>query len=139
MNKDAKYDLAGRVIGCAMAVHRELGAGFCEAVYQNALIYELKLIEISAETEKKIDDFYKEVIVGNFSADLIIANKLILELKAVRTLVTAHEVQLVNYLTATGIQTGLLLNFGATSLEYKKKHRNYQAPKTFPHPPRLQG
>jgi len=130
MNSTKQYDLTGRVIGCAMTVHRELGAGFCESVYQNALIQELGLQKIAASPEQKIKVRYKNAVVGEFSADLVVENKLILELKSVQNLITAHEVQLVNYLTATNINKGLLLNFGTTSLQYKKKFRTYQAADT---------
>lgn len=137
MNQTAQYDLAGRVIGCAMAVHRELGAGFCESVYHKALIHELNLKNISHETEKKIKVRYKKAIVGDFSADLFVENQLIVELKACQSISSAHEVQLVNYLTATGTDEGLLLNFGASSLEFKKKYRVYRSKAK--NPPRLQG
>jgi len=129
---DTKYDLAGQVIGCAMAIHRELGAGFCESVYQNALIQELHLQSLSVEAEQKITVQYKNVIVGQFLADLLVENKLIVELKAVQNLIPTHEVQIVNYLTATGIDLGLLLNFGNSSLQFKKKHREYKPQQTAP-------
>ena len=126
MNSNKQYDLAGRVIGCAMAAHRELGAGFCESVYKNALIQELDLQKIAVSPEQKIKVHCENAVVGEFSADLVVEDKLILELKSVQNLITAHEVQLVNYLTATNINEGLLLNFGTTSLQYKKKFRTYQ-------------
>jgi len=110
-----------------MAIHRELGAGFCESVYQNALIHELKLQQLSVDAEQKLTVRYKNMIVGQFSADLVVENKLIIELKAVQNLIPAHEVQIVNYLTATGLDQGLLLNFGASSLQFKKKHREYKS------------
>ena len=133
------YDLAGKVIGCAMRVHRELGAGFSERVYKNSLIIELAEAGFQFEVEKKIEVYYRGKIVGDFTADIIVHEdaELILELKAVQNLVSAHEVQLVNYLTATRINTGLLLNFGAESLQFKKKFR--QRTQAFdPEPPTLQ-
>ena len=138
MNSTKQYDLAGRVIGCAMTVHRELGAGFNESVYQNALIHELELQNIAVLPEQKIIVRYKNAIVGEFAADLVVENKLILELKSVQNLITAHEVQLVNYLTATHISEGLLLNFGTSSLEYKKKFLTYQKGAIQNKTPRLQ-
>jgi GxxExxY protein len=111
------------IIGCAMKVHRRLGAGFLESVYQRALIVELARVGMKADREMRIAVYYEGVQVGDFVADLVINDVVILEIKAVRTLAPAHEVQLVNYLTATGIDVGLLLNFGAARLEYKRKAR----------------
>ncbi len=118
-----EYDLAGKVIGCAMKVHRTLGHGFLENVYKNALGVELRHTGLPFTTEEPIKVHYEGVEVGSYYADLFIDSSLIVELKAVEKLAVAHEVQLVNYLTATGIDDGLLLNFGAKSLEYKRKAR----------------
>ena len=116
-------ELTGRMIGCAMRVHRELGFGFLESVYRNALCVELGLESIEFTTEEPISVYYRQAKVGNFSADVLIEKSLILELKAVEKIHPAHEVQLVNYLNATGIDVGLLINFGSKSLEFKRKHR----------------
>ena len=118
-----EYDLAGRVIGCAMQVHRVLGPGFLESVYRNALCVELKKAGITHTTEEPIKVVYAGVEVGSYFADVLVEEQLIVELKAVEKLVIAHEVQLVNYLSATGIDTGLLLNFGGKSLDFKRKSR----------------
>jgi len=118
-----EYDLAGKVIGLAMKVHSTLGAGFLESVYHKALVHELTKAGIPFESEKTLNVVYDGILVGEFAADLLVWNKLIVELKAVQTLATAHEVQTVNYLVATGIDTGLLINFGAERLEFKKKFR----------------
>jgi GxxExxY protein len=118
-----EYDLAGQVIGLAMKVHRTLGSGFLESVYQKALLYELTKAGFKVASDKLIQVRYEGVIVGDFKADLIVNDELIVELKAVSGFIVEHEVQLVNYLTATGIELGLLLNFGARSLEFKKKFR----------------
>ena len=128
MSKDAasrkqKYDLAGQVIGLAMKVHSALGPGFLESVYQNALAYELRAAGYKVELEKEIEVKYRGQLVGQFAADMFVNDRLIVENKAILKLAKAHEVQLVNYLMATGIDEGLLLNFGASSLEYKKKFR----------------
>ena len=117
------YDLAGKVIGAAMEVHRCLGPGFVESVYENALTIELASSKIIAERQKPIEVKYKEQCVGNFVADLVVDQTLIVELKAVQTILPIHEVQLVNYLTATGLDEGVLLNFGSESLQFKKKFR----------------
>lgn len=119
-----EYDLSGKVIGLAMKVHRALGPGFLESVYQKALLYELTKAGFTAESDRPIQVRYDDVIVGDFKADLIVNGELILELKAISAIAVEHEVQLVNYLTATGKNIGVLLNFGARSLEFKKKFRN---------------
>ena len=118
-----EYDLAGQVIGLAMRVNSKLGPGFLESVYQNALIYELRKSGITVEAEVRLSVKYDEVIVGDFVADLLVNRVLLVENKSALTLVVAHEVQLVNYLTTTGLDEGLLLNFGAARLEFKKKFR----------------
>ena len=118
-----RYDLCGQVIGAAMRVHSALGPGFLESVYQNALILELQKLGLKIDAERPITVRYDGQVVGLFTADLLINDSLIVELKANQLLAKAHEVQLVNYLVATGIDEGLLLNFGAERLEYKKKFR----------------
>jgi GxxExxY protein len=123
------YDLAGQIIGLAMKVHRALGAGFLESVYQKALLYELAKAGFRVESDKLIQVRYEGVIVGDFKADLIVNDELIVELKAVSNLIVEHEVQLVNYLTATGKDIGLLLNFGGQSLEFKKKFQTAKVEK----------
>ena len=121
-----EYDLAGKVIGLAMKVHSALGAGFLESVYQRAMEHELTKAGIRFESEKPLNVVYDGILVGEFLADLLVEGELIVELKAVQTLASAHEVQTVNYLVATGIDTGLLVNFGADRLEFKKKFRQAQ-------------
>jgi GxxExxY protein len=118
-----RYDLCGKVIGAAMRVHSALGPGFLESVYQNALIWELQKLGLKIDAQRPITVRYDGQVVGVFTADLLVNESLILELKANQLLAKAHEVQLVNYLAATGIDEGLLLNFGAEKLEYKRKFR----------------
>lgn len=118
-----RYDFCGQVIGAGMRVHSALGPGFLESVYQNALIWELQKLGLKVDAQKPITVRYDGQVVGLFSADLLVNDSLIVELKANQLLAKAHEVQLVNYLVATGIDEGLLLNFGAERLEYKKKFR----------------
>ena len=117
--------LIKEVIGLAMKVHRKLGYGFKESVYVNSLCLELAKTKIPFEHEKPIPVFYDGHVVGDFVTDLVIDGRLIVEFKAVDTLVTAHSVQLVNYLSSTRIDNGLLLNFGARSLQFKTKVRQY--------------
>ena len=125
-------ELTKRIIGCAMKVHRTLGSGFLESVYQNALAYELQQAGLAAEGEVSINVLYEGVEVGEFFADMLVEKRVIVENKAVEQLCPAHEVQLVNYLTATEYDFGLLLNFGAPSLQYKKKFRIYRKPDSNP-------
>lgn len=106
-----------------MKVHSTLGGGFLESVYHAALAHELAKSQIAFESQKPINVYYDGVLVGEFIADFLIENDLIVELKAIQALATAHEVQTVNYLVATGKNTGLLLNFGGERLEFKKKFR----------------
>ncbi len=117
------YDLAGQVIGVAMKIHSILGPGYAESVYKNALVLDLREAGFTVEVEKRLAVHYRGHMIGEFVADLVINNILIIELKDVQRLVIAHEVQLVNYLTTTGVDEGLLLNFGAEKLEFKKKYR----------------
>lgn len=109
-----------------MTVHSALGPGFLESVYQKALVHEAQKAGLEVECEKKIKVTYDNVIVGEFSADMLIQNLILIENKAVQALIPAHEVQLVNYLMATGVEIGLLFNFGATRLEYRRKTRIYR-------------
>jgi GxxExxY protein len=124
MKEDPKiYDLCGEIIGAAMKAHSALGPGFLESVYQNALIGELRKIGFKAEAERPISVRYDGQIVGAFTADVLVNDSVIVELKANQSRAKAHEVQLVNYLTATGLDEGVLLNFGTDRLEFKKKFR----------------
>ncbi len=124
---EGAYDLCGKVIGLAMKVHSTLGSGFLESVYRNALALDLRRGGFNVETDRSIQVVYAGESVGTFVADLLVNERVIVELKATQCLLKVHEVQLVNYLTATGVDEGLLLNFGATRLEYKKKFRVRQA------------
>ena len=115
--------LTEAVIGCAMKVHRELGAGFLESVYANALAHELGKAGISYQRELPINVIYDNTVVGEFRSEFQIEDKLIIELKSIENLLPVHEVQVVNYLTATNVPVGLLINFGSSSLQFKRKHR----------------
>ena len=118
--------LTETIIGCAMKVHRTLGPGFLESVYQNALAHELRKAGLRVECEKLIRVIYDGVMVGDFSADMLVEDLVLVENKAAQVLHPKNEAQLVNYLTATGIEIGLLINFGAERLEFKRKHRTYR-------------
>jgi len=118
-------DLTAKVIACAYRVHNALGAGFLEKVYENALRIELVEAGWAVKQQHPIPVKYRGVVVGDFYTDLMVEERLIVELKAVQELCLAHEVQLVNYLAATGIDNGLLINFGA-SVAVKRKYREYK-------------
>ena len=114
------------IIECAYQVRMELGQGFLESVYQNALGIELANHNIPYHKEYPLNVFYKDEVVGEFRADMLVDNRVVIELKAVSNLVSAHEVQLVNYLHATRLDHGLLINFGAPKIEIKRKYRLYK-------------
>ena len=114
-------ELTGTIIGCAIRVHSKLGPGYFESVYEKALLIELRKAEVDAVNQVPLTVYYDDEIVGEYVADLVVADTIVCELKAVRRLAEAHEVQLVNNLNAIGKRVGLLLNFGTPRLEYKRK------------------
>src|SRR5258708_5774871 len=126
--QSAPKELARRVVGLAMKIRRKLGPGFVEVVYQNALILELSRAHFSVECQHPLKVKYEDTVVGEFTADLLVDGTLLVELKAARAIDPAHETQLMNYLHATGLETGLLLNFGAPSLQFRTKSRQYRKP-----------
>ena len=119
--------LTERIIGCAMRVHSALGPGFLESVYQKALAHEMRKSGLRIDVEKSLRVNYDGVVVGEFLVDMLVEDSVLIEIKAVQGLVAAHEVQVVNYLTATSTtEIGLLLNFGADRLQVKRKYRSYR-------------
>ncbi len=118
------HEITETIIGCAYRVYNKMGYGFLESVYQNCLLIELKKSGLGSESQKPIKVYYDNEIVGDFIADIIVDDAIILELKSVRQIIKAHEVQLVNYLAATGKPVGLILNFGERKVEIKRKVRN---------------
>ena len=104
--------ITDKIIKCFYEVYNVLGYGFLEKVYENALYNELLLSNLNCERQKKIEVFYKESQVGEYYADILVENKIILELKAAEAICEEHEFQLINYLKATNLEVGLLLNFG---------------------------
>jgi GxxExxY protein len=121
MVADSKqYDLCSQVIGAAMKVQSTLLPGFLESMYQNALIWELQKSGFKVDAQRPITVHYDGQVVGVFTADILVNDSLIPELKANQLVAKAHKI---NYLVATGIDEGLLLNFGAERLEYKRKFR----------------
>ena len=120
-------ELTAAIIGCAMKVHSTLGPGFLESVYQNSLAHELRKAGMSVDCESRIQVRYDGVLVGEFIADMLVEHVVLIENKAVQSLARAHEVQVVNYLTATGIDIGLLFNFGSQRLEFQRKYRTFRS------------
>ena len=121
--------LTNEIIGCAFTVHNALGPGYLEKVYENAMCIELAKQGLRVKQQEPIKVRYDGQIIGEYVVDLWVEDRVIVELKAVQALTKAHEAQVVNYLTATGTDIGLLINFGAPSVQIKRKHRLYR-PKT---------
>jgi GxxExxY protein len=115
--------LTERIIGCAYRVYNLMGFGFLESVYEKCMLIELKKAGLNADSQKPIKVYYENEIVGDFVADIIVNDTIILELKSVRRIISAHEVQLVNYLVATRKSVGLLINFGESKVDVKRKIR----------------
>ena len=121
MNKVFLYkELTDKVIKCFYKVYDELGTGFLESVYEKSLMIELKDIGLNSINQKSLNVYYKNQMVGDFKADIIVENKIIIEIKAVSKLTVQHEAQLINYLKATAMKVGLLVNFG-DKLEFKRR------------------
>ena len=114
-------ELSGRVIGAAIEVHKTLGMGFLEAVYQEALEYELDLRKIPYESQVQLEIDYKDIVLNHrYKPDFVIDNKIIVEIKSEKLLTEIDEAQLHNYLKATGLKLGLLFNFGKSMIEIKR-------------------
>ena len=116
-------ELTEKIIGCAYGVYNRMGFGFLESVYEKCMLIELRECGLIAEAQKAIKVLYKNELVGEFVADVVVNNTIILELKSVRQIAKAHETQLVNYLVATGKPIGLIINFGERKVEVKRKLR----------------
>jgi len=115
--------LTGDVLGICFEVMGELGAGFVESVYEKALLVSLHEKGIKAEAQVPLRITFHGMNIGDFVADIVVEDKLIIELKAVKALTSDHQAQLINYLKATGKDVGLLVNFGNPRLEYKRTYR----------------
>ncbi len=113
-------ELTGKVLGAAMEVHRILGTGFLESVYEESLTVEFRLREIPFVKQKTFNVSYKGELVKQFTCDFVIDNLVIVELKAIKVITEIEQAQLLNYLKASGLEVGLLLNFSGKSLEYKR-------------------
>jgi GxxExxY protein len=117
-------DLTRIIIGCAYKVHNALGSGFLEKVYENSLRIELEKLGHNVKQQEPVAVVYEGQVVGEYRADLWIEGRVVIEVKAAQAIAKIHEVHLVNYLTATGIECGLVLNFGP-SVQVKRKFREY--------------
>ncbi|MGH9803040.1 MAG: GxxExxY protein [Blastocatellia bacterium] len=126
MEKMADDKISEIIIGCAYSVHNVLGPGFLEKVYENALCKEITKKGLKVAQQAEIKVWYDGEVVGVYSADLWVEDRIIVELKAAQSLAKDHEMQLVHYLTATKVETGLLLNFGSPSVQIKRKYRDYK-------------
>ena len=127
MEAEKKEQIIKEVIHCAYVVRYNLGEGFLESVYQNAMMIELSKLGLHVEKEKQINVYYiDDTLIGVFKADILVEDFLILELKTVAELTNAHEMQLVNYLKATRIDDGLLINFYGKKVQVKRKFREFQ-------------
>ena len=113
-------ELTRSIIGCAFEVINELGSGFLESVYEKAMMIALSDAGLSVQSQKPVKVLFRGKPVGDFYADLVVEEKVMVELKSVKALILEHEAQTINYLNATGIQVGLLINFGKPALEFKR-------------------
>lgn len=119
--KLVEEELTGKIIGCAMEVHKGLGPGFLESAYAQALAYEFSKAGLQFEREKMLPVSYKEVVLDSaFRADFIVTKKVVVEIKAAEALCRGHHAQVINYLKASGLRVGLLFNFGEASLNFKR-------------------
>ena len=116
-------ELTRAIIGCAMEVINGLGSGFLESVYEKALLLALRQKGLSVRSQHPIKVMFRNECVGDFFTDLLVEDKILIELKAVKAIAPEHQAQIINYLNATGIEVGLLINFGSSKLEYKRLTR----------------
>jgi GxxExxY protein len=120
MNNSPVNELTHKIIGCAMKVHSTLGNGFQEVIYQRALAIEMQFQSLSFEREKEMLIFYRQMHIGTRRVDFFVENAVMVELKAVEKLEDVHKAQAINYCEAYNIADGLLINFGAKSLEFRR-------------------
>jgi GxxExxY protein len=116
IDKDVTYN----IIGCAMEVHKRLGNGFVESVYEEALKIELKYQGVGYEAQKKYPITYRDQVIKDFYCDLVVADKVVLEFKAIKQLGDVERAQIINYLKVTNLKVGLLINYGEKSLKYER-------------------
>jgi GxxExxY protein len=130
IKKEYKYsELTGKIIGCAMTVHKSLGNGFQEVIYQRALEIEMRMAGISYAREFEMPIFYREEQIGTRRVDFLIEGVISVELKAILELENVHFAQAINYLEAYNLEIGLLINFGELSLNFKRLNNKKYKPK----------
>ncbi len=113
-------ELTRQILGCSFDVINELGSGFLESVYEKALLITLTQAGLAVEHQKPVKVHFRSQIVGDFYADLLVEGRVLVELKAIKALAPEHQAQIINYLNATGISVGLLINLGVPRLEYRR-------------------
>ena len=118
-------DLTHKIIGCAYEVFNQLGYGFLESIYRKAMVIELGRAGLKVDEERPIKVYYDDHVVGTFSADLFVEGLVVVELKSVQSIAKDHEVQLVNYLKGMKKDIGLLINFGSSGVEVKRKYKEF--------------
>ncbi len=116
-------NLTNKIIGCAFSVYNHIGSGYLESVYEKCMLIELKKTGLQVVSQHPIKVLYKGQTVGEFIADLVVEESIVVELKAITQLLKIHEAQLVNYLVSTGMDIGLLINFGPDKVSIKRKIR----------------
>jgi GxxExxY protein len=116
-------DLTRKILEACFEVSKELGSGFLESVYEKALLVALRQKDLNAVSQVKLQVKFRNVIVGDFYADILVEEKVLIELKAVSRILSEHKAQTINYLKATGVEVGLLVNFGNPKLEYFRLHK----------------
>jgi GxxExxY protein len=114
------YELTGTIMQCCFEVMKELGPGFLERIYKNALLIAMKQKGLQVEVEQPFEVIFREKVIGRYSADLVVEKAVIVELKCCESLIREHQAQLFNYLKASGIPVGLLVNFRRWKLEWKR-------------------
>lgn len=119
-DKERLNDISGKVIGAAMTVSNTLGAGFLEKVYENALVHELRKSGLRVEQQRPLKVTYDGTVVGEYAADMVVEDTVLVELKAVKAVDRVHMAQCLNYLKATGMPLCLLVNFGSPRLQVKR-------------------
>ncbi|NMC13238.1 MAG: GxxExxY protein [Chloroflexi bacterium] len=117
-------EVTGKILETCFEVSNELGAGFLENVYQNALLIALRQKGLNVKPQYPFTVVFRNETVGNYIADFLVEDKVIVEVKAVSTLTSEHQAQIINYLKASGVEVGLLVNFGTTHIQYKRVHKN---------------
>jgi GxxExxY protein len=125
MDADEINLITRRIIGCAFEVGSELGIGYLEKIYENALVHEMRKQGLLVQQQVPLQVLYDGVVVGEFLADIIVEEKVLVELKSVPGIIEAHMAQCLNYLKTTGLSVGLILNFGTTRVQTKRLVRNF--------------